>query len=300
MTEISLERGPGDRLTDIAGLSVGQAVDATARTGVTVILPERAAVMAVDVRGGAPGTRDTDALDPTCLINAFHGCALSGGSVFGLGAADGVAAWLARQGRGLPFGPVPIPVVPAAILFDMMNGGDKNWGNNPPFHRLGIEACECAGAEVEEGRVGAAFGAVAGDRKGGVGTASAVCPDGFSVAAIVAVNSFGPPMSGAGDENTIPMPKLGLIGGNTTIGLVATDLALDKAGAKRLAIMAQDGLARRLRPVHTPFDGDTVFAMATGTCEAGEPIARTLAIAGTMAADCIARAIDKGLAAAAD
>lgn len=303
MADVAVTQGARDLLTDIDGLAVGHAHDDAARTGTTVILPDPPAVMAVDVRGGGPGTRETDALDPTCLVDRFHGLVLSGGSVFGLAAADGVVGWLSERGVGLPLGPRAVPVVPSAILFDLMNGGDKAWGQTPPYRALGRAAAEAAGGgDVALGRVGAAFGATAGDRPGGLGSASAVTADGLAVAALIAVNSFGPPTDQAGghavDPARIPLPKLGFVGANTTIGVVATNLALDKAAARRLAMMAQDGLARALRPVHTPFDGDTVFAIATGGHLPAEPLAATLTVAGAMAADCVVRAIDKGLKAA--
>lgn len=284
-----------DRITDIAGIRVGNAEDRAARTGVTVLLPDAPAVMGVDVRGGAPGTRETEALDPACLIDAFHGVVLAGGSVFGLAAADGAAAWLSARGVGLPFGPHPIPVLPAAILFDLMNGGDKAWGDRPPYHDLGRRAAAAAATDFACGPHGAGCGAVAGDRAGGLGTAALTAAAGYSVGALVAVNAFGPPLDA--DLRRIPLPKAGLPGGNTTIAVIATDLALDKAGCRRLAIMAHDGLARSLRPVHTPFDGDTVFAMATGARPLPEPAALHLAIAGAMAADALARAVEKAIAA---
>ncbi|GER06081.1 peptidase S58 [Kordiimonadales bacterium JCM 17843] len=253
-------------------------------------------MMGVDVRGGAPGTRDTDALDPTCLVNGFHGLVLSGGSVFGLGAVDGVVSWLSERGRGLSLGACIVPVVPGAILFDLANGGDKNWGALPPYRALGIKACEAASRTIEEGAMGAGFGALAGDRRGGLGTAALRSASGFHVGALVAVNSYGPPMDDQFDR--IPLPKEGLVGANTTIAAIATDLALDKAGCRRLAIMAQDGLARSLRPIHTPYDGDTVFALSTGAISPPEPFSRSLLVAGAMAADALARAVGKALAAA--
>ena len=304
--EITLKPGPNDLITDVAGIQVGQAEDEGAATGVTVILPDRPVVMGVDVRGGAPGTRETDALDPTCLVAEFHGLVLAGGSVFGLGAADAVVNWLSERGTGLELGPRAIPVVPAAILFDLANGGDKGWGSNPPYPGLAREACEAAGKSFSLGRHGAGRGAIAGDQPGGIGSASYVTEDGLMVGAIVAVNSFGEAGGDEGGTDRIRFPKAGLVGANTTIGAIATNLDLDKAGARRLAIMAHDGLARAIRPLHTPFDGDSIFAMATGKWMAtgdkkveGLPAQdQAIALAGAMAANAIERAVEKALAAA--
>ncbi|MCJ9428223.1 P1 family peptidase [Kordiimonas marina] len=298
MVTISAKPGPSDSFTDIDGLRVGQAHDAAVRTGVTVILPDAPVAMGVDVRGGGPGTRDTDALDPTCLVDKVHGLVLSGGSVFGLAAADGVAAALSERGIGLPLGPRAVPVVPSAILFDLMNGGDKDWGTEPPYRRLGVQALDAVSVDVTEGAAGAGYGARAGGRAGGIGTASLVTDDGLMVAAIVAVNSFGAVMDGTPEHGTVDLPKLGLVGANTTIGAVATNLTLDKAACTRLAIMAQDGFARAIRPIHTPFDGDTIFAMSTGAKPLDGPLAPVMAVLGTLSADCMVRAIGKAVKAA--
>lgn len=300
MLEIKLERGRDDLITDVEGISVGQAEDEKAATGVTVLLPDSPVVMGVDVRGGAPGTRETDALDPTCLVTETHGLVLSGGSVFGLGAADAVVSWLSEKGVGLEIGPKPIPVVPAAILFDLANGGDKDWGNNPPYAALARKACEQAGKSFALGRHGAGYGAMAGDVAGGIGSASYCNKDGLIVGAIVAVNSFGEVTGDAGKTDIIRFPKSGIVGANTTIGAIATNLNLDKAGARRLAIMAHDGLARSIRPLHTPFDGDSIFVMATGERKIEGMPARTIALAGAMAANCIERAVGKALTATRD
>jgi len=294
MVKVVAKPGATDSFTDVVGLKVGQAHDDQVYSGVTVIVPDAPISMGVDVRGGGPGTRDTDALDPTCLVDKVHALVLSGGSVFGLAAADGVSAVLSQQGTGLPFGPRAIPVVPSAILFDLMNGGDKDWGFEPPYRALGIEALDNLSTIVAHGRVGAGYGAKAGAVEGGIASASLVTPDGIVVTAIVAVNSFGV-ADGEVEHGVVDMPKIGFVGTNTTIGAVATNLALDKAGCTRLAMMAQDGYARRIRPIHTPFDGDTVFAMATGEKAVEGELAPTLALAGTLAADCVARAIEKAV-----
>ena len=292
--------GPKNSLCDVGGIQVGHASDAAVRTGVTVIIPDEPVVMAADVRGGGPGTRDTDACDPANFVSDFHGTVLAGGSVFGLAAADTVACVLSEQGVGLPLPPRPVPVVPSAILYDLANGGDKNWGDVPPYQALAKAAMADLSHSPARGPVGAGTGAVAGDRAGGTGMASLVTGDGLVVAALIIVNSFGLPLPAAGGPDlaagAIDLPKLGLIGTNTTIGLVATNLALDKAQAKRVAMMAQDGLARTLRPVHTPFDGDTIFVMATGKHPLAEPAASHIAVAGTLAADCVAEAVRDALA----
>ncbi|TNE67089.1 MAG: peptidase S58 family protein [Alphaproteobacteria bacterium] len=295
MATVSAKPGATDSFLDIAGIRVGQAHDANVRTGVTVVVPDSPVAMGVDVRGGGPGTRDTDALDPTCLVDKLHGLVLSGGSVFGLAAADGVVAAMSARGIGMPLGPCTVPVVPSAILFDLMNGGDKDWGTEPPYRRLGIEAFENLATPIAEGAAGAGYGARAGGRAGGIGTASLVTDDGLAVAALVAVNCFGVVMDGKPTHGVVELPKVGLVGANTTIGAVATNLDLDKAGCRRLAIMAQDGYARAIRPIHTPFDGDTVFAMATGTRPLDGPLAPVMAVLGTLAADCVVRAIEKAL-----
>lgn len=292
--------GKTDSFTDVAGIKVGQAHDAVVNTGTTVIIPDTPIPMGVDVRGGGPGTRDTDALDPTCLVEEFHGLVLSGGSVFGLDAAGAVTAALSEKGIGFPFGPRALPVVPSAILFDLKNGGNKDWGLEAPYRRLGLEALNNLSSKVDHGRFGAGHGATAGGAQGGIASASLQTEDGIVVSAIVAVNSFGPTAHDvAMDHGIIEMPKLGFVGTNTTIGAVATNLKLDKAGCTRLAMMAQDGYARAIRPIHTPFDGDTVFAMATGEkAVSKEAMATTTAVAGTLAADCVVRAIEKAVQAA--
>ena len=299
MTQVNAVSGKSDSILDVGGLKVGSAHDEKALTGTTVIIPDQPVAMGVDVRGGGPGTRDTEALDPTCLVQKVHGLVLSGGSVFGLAAADGVISHLSEKGVGLPISPVTVPVVPSAILFDLANGGDKNWGGIPPYRDLGLAAANAAGAPVENGCFGAGFGARAGAKRGGLGTASFVLPDGRAVGAIVAVNSFGASMT---EEDTrlghVELPKVGFVGANTTIAAVATNVALDKAGCKRLAMMAQDGFARALRPIHTPFDGDTVFAMSTGKMTPEEDAGVAMAVLGTLAADCLVRAIGKAVDAA--
>jgi L-aminopeptidase/D-esterase-like protein len=306
--------GPLNLITDVAGLKVGNAEDPAARTGVTVLLPDAACVAGVDVRGGAPGTRETDLLRPDCRVERIDAIAFAGGSAFGLAAADGVVEWLRRAGRGFPIAGLRVPLVPGAIIFDFPVGGARDWPDGPPYWRLGLEAAGNAAIEFTLGNVGAGLGARAGGLKGGLGSASAVATDGLTVGALAVVNAVGSaamlggtlwawdleqagemgrqrPPAAAPAAGTAPT---GAPGANTTLAVVATDLALDKAAATRLAIMAHDGLARALRPSHTPSDGDTVFALATGR-RARTVEAELLGRAGAMAADCLARAIARGI-----
>lgn len=313
--------GPGNLISDVDGIRVGNAEDHRVGTGVTVVLPDRPATAAVDVRGGAPGTRETDALDPTCLVERVDAVVLSGGSAFGLEAASGAMAWLRERGRGFAVGDARVPVVPAAILFDLLNGGDKEWGATPPYRRLARAACDAAAAGFPLGNVGAGVGAVAGNLKGGLGSASSVTPDGLRVGALAAANPYGsavmpgsdafwawpfeqggefgggrPDGSLAGEDFEVSGGPGAGAGANTTIAVVATNASLDVAQALRVAIMAHDGIARAVRPAHTPFDGDTVFALATG--DGPHEGAARVAEIGMKAADCLSRAIARGVYAA--
>ena len=318
--------GPRNLITDIDGIRVGNAHDATARTGTTVVLPDRRAVAAVDVRGGAPGTRETDALDPTGLVDAVDAVVLSGGSAFGLDAAAGAVAWLAGKGRGYPVHGTRVPIVPAAILFDLSNGGDKGWATDPPYRRFGADACAAAAADFALGNQGAGYGAKAGPLKGGLGSVSAIDEEaGLSVGALIAANPVGSavmpgqdclwawmlerdgelggqpvPSGPAPAELDLAAPEPGDAGAaaNTVIGVVATSADLGKAEALRVAIAAQDGIARAVRPSHTPFDGDTIFVLATGAMPLPEPRPAALARLGAMAADAVARALARGVYAA--
>lgn len=323
-----LRAGPRNLITDVDGLVVGNAEDETLRSGVSVVLCETPSVASVDVRGGAPGTRETDLLEPSCWVDRVDAICLSGGSAFGLSAADGVMRWLREQGRGVAIGDIVVPIVPAAILFDLLNGGDKRW-DWPPYRELGYRASGRASRDFALGNAGAGMGAKAGNLKGGLGSASAIDPQsGLQVGALVAVNARGYTTMGdmphfwawaleQGDEfGGLGAPPHGVglsvsharadLGhdpadsvrhdprANTTIAVVATNARLDKASAQRLAVMAQDGLARAIRPVHTPQDGDTVFAIATGRHDIGaDPLA--LGELGTLAADCLARAVARGV-----
>jgi len=292
-------------------------------TGVTVLFAAERGVGAADVRGGAPGTRETEALLPEGLNVGVDAIVLAGGSVYGLDAAGAVTNWLAQTGRGfrLAGAPMVAPIVPAAILFDLTNGGNKNWGKEPPFRKLAVKACESAGAAFKLGNAGAGYGGRAGAYKGGLGSASAVTDDGIAVGALVAVNSFGSPvipgtstlwawpfeqndeMGRQAPARGVPVP-MGLpddvkrppqLGGNTTIAIVAVNAILTPAQAKRVAIMAQDGLARSLRPVHTPLDGDSVFVVATGERPLADPAPLDLTVLGSLAADCLARAVGRAV-----
>ncbi len=315
--------GPRNLITDVDGLRVGNAQLDDAWTGTTVVLPDEDAVTAADVRGGAPGTHEINALDPTCSVEAIQAIVLSGGSAFGLDAASGVSSWLLNEGRGVQVGSATIPVVPAAILIDLLNGGDKDWGDVPPYRELAIRACDAAGTDFQLGNVGAGMGATAGLLKGGLGSASALSDEGEQVGALMAVNPWGSvvmpgtdafwawpwevdgefggarPTPEASAGNLDYKPKAMQFGpANTTIGVVATNVALTKAQALRIAIMAHDGIARAIRPVHTPFDGDTIFVLSTARQDLPDPVPLSLARLGMMAADCVARAIARGVYAA--
>jgi L-aminopeptidase/D-esterase-like protein len=318
------EPGPRNLITDVPGLLVGQAQDEAGITGTTVVLCEMPAVAAVDVRGGAPGSRDTELLDPAALVQRVDAIVLSGGSAFGLDAAGGVMEGLAAAGRGFAVRDVRVPIVPAAILFDLGFAGRRKWSGEPPYRRLGREALAQAGQDFRLGNAGAGLGAKAGRLKGGIGSASLRLGDEAIVGALVAVNSWGSvvrPDCGrlwaaeqalAGEIGPQPALPAGLLdaddfsacaaaaaGANTTIAVVATNAALDKSGCRRLAIMAQDGLAQAIRPAHTPFDGDTVFALAVGPGdERGMVDPAMLARLGSAAASCLARAIMRAVMAA--
>ncbi|MEL7491864.1 MAG: P1 family peptidase [Pseudomonadota bacterium] len=315
--------GPKNDITDVPGVKVGQAHDRAVKTGVTIVMPDKPAICACDVRGGGPGTRETDLLAPSTLVDTADAVVLSGGSSYGLGAADAAAAWLGARGRGFQLVPAPgtppSPIVPAAILYDLANGGDKAWGENPPYADLARAACEQIGGAVEQGAAGAGFGAGAGDGPGGIGSASYVTGDGIAVGALIAVNSFGSvKMPGSDVFWAWPFEEGNEFGGrrpapdwrpaadlppdtklaaparaNTTIGVIAVAADLTQADAQRLAIMAQDGLARAIRPIHGPTDGDALFVLATGGAPCADPL--TLTRLGLLAADCAARAVARGV-----
>ncbi|MFZ5584342.1 MAG: P1 family peptidase [Thermodesulfobacteriota bacterium] len=313
--------GPHNDLTDVAGLLVGHHSDLASVSGCTAVIAPQGAVAGVDVRGSAPGTRETDLLAPQNLVQRVNAVLLCGGSVYGLAAADGALRWLAAKGWGFPLerGEVA-PIVPAACLFDLGRGP----GYAPPVSAAwGQSACAAAGdGPVAQGLAGAGVGAVSGGIKGGLGSASLVMDNGLTAAALVAVNSLGGivnPATGLAWELglevggefgpaarrpvKLPPPPGGQPAANTTIAVVATDATLDKAQAMKMAQMAQDGLARAIRPAHTMFDGDTVFCLAT--CRRplpqaegffSAPQAPALNELGQALADCLSRAIVKAVA----
>jgi D-aminopeptidase len=306
----------------VSGLRVGNAHDVKIRSGVSVILPDSSATAAVDVRGGGPGTRETDALALTGTVDEVHGLVLSGGSAFGLAAADGVQRWLAARQRGYQVGTACIPIVPQAILFDLMNGGDKSWSTDPatpsPYTRLALEACDAAAEAFDIGSVGAGYGATTANLKGGLGSASLRLSSGYTVGALVAVNALGSAtigdgahfwaamferdaeFGGRGLPVPLPAPVIepmlkGASVQNTTIAIVATDAPLTKPQCKRLAVMAQSGLARALHPIHSPLDGDVVFAISTGACGGEMATTHDLTVLGSHAADTLSRAVARGV-----
>jgi D-aminopeptidase len=306
-------------ITDVPGVRIGNAGDEALASGVTVLIFDQPAVGSVDVRGGGPGTRETALLDPAQTVQGVDAIALSGGSAFGLDAASGVQAWLREQGRGFAVGSARVPIVPGAILFDLLNGGDKEWGRYPPYRELGYAAAAGAGVDFPIGSVGAGLGATTVNLKGGLGTASIAC-EGFTVGALAAVNAAGSVIVGDGPWFwAAPFEVDGEFGGlgmppamprtaldattkgspraSTTLAVVATDAVLTKVEAKRLAVMAQDGVARAIYPVHTPLDGDIVFAVSTGIKPLGDSLLGLTAL-GTAAANCMARAVARGVHAA--
>ncbi|KMY67279.1 peptidase S58 [Desulfocarbo indianensis] len=316
--------GAKNAITDVQGLLVGHYSDAQAASGVTVVICPEGAVAGVDVRGSAPGTRETDLMDPSNLVEKAQAVVLTGGSVYGLATVDGVVTWLREKGWGFPLenGQVA-PIVPAAALFDLGRGVEEYIPPiGPPWGRLACEAASRGAPAL--GSAGAGTGALAGGIKGGLGTASEVLASGLTVAALVAVNSLGSvldPASGlfwearlelnnelgpAGRRPvTLPAPQEPRAAGNTTIGLVATDAKLSKSQARKLAQMAHDGLARAIRPAHTMFDGDTIFCLATGQRDLPDtpgffaaPQAQAINELGRAAADCFCRAVMRGVAAA--
>lgn len=331
---MNAQAGKRNSLTDVAGLLVGQqhvidadaALGTGAATGTTVVYAPNGAVAAVDVRGAGPGTRETDLLDPSNTVRQANAILLSGGSAYGLAAADGVMRWLEEQGQGIPMDPTDasrvVPIVPGAVIFDLPVGA---WDIRPTAD-FGYRAAAAAALEFERGTVGAGVGARAGSIKGGIGTASVVigggAAAGATVAALVVANCAGSVIDprtglpwGVGTDgpeffglrpgtdeevaraNALPGKRMAL---NTTIGVVATDAPLGPTACKRLAVVAHDGLARAVRPAHSPFDGDTLFALATGTWAPPEgsalppafpPDVQLIDQLGTAAALCVERAI---------
>ena len=310
-------------LTDIAGVRVGHADDAGLASGTTAVIFDQPFIAAMDVRGGGPGTREGALLDLANTVEKIDAVVLSGGSAFGLEAGGGVQAWLAEQGRGFNVRGAIVPIVPGAICFDLLNGGNKNWGRFAPYRELGFAAAAAASTSFALGSVGAGLGASTANLKGGLGSASARTRDGVKVAALAVVNAVGTVTVGDGpwfwaapfeidDEYggrglpasfTPDMLKMRIKGGptateaeSTTLAVVVTDAALTKTQARRLAMIAQTGFARAIYPVHAPMDGDVVFAVSTGARTIDPLIGLTEL--GMIAANVTARAIARGVHAA--
>ena len=304
-------------ITDVAGVRVGHAGDARLASGATVVLFDQPAVAAADMGGGGPGTRESALLDPAMTVERIDAIAISGGSAFGLDTASGVQAWLVEQDRGFAIRTALVPIVPGAVLFDLLNGGDKKWGRYPPYRELGYQAAAAAAPDFALGSVGAGLGATTVNLKGGLGSASARTSSGVTVGALAAVNAVGSVVVGDGpwfwaapyeldgefggrgmpaqvSKSALTFRGKGGPGENTTPVIVVTDAALTKAQTRRLAVMAQDGLARAIRPVHTPLDGDIVFAAATGARPLADPVF-ALSELGALAADVVARAIARAI-----
>ncbi|MCZ0960181.1 P1 family peptidase [Paracoccus benzoatiresistens] len=314
-----MKAGRLNLITDVAGLRVGNATDRRLASGVTVLAADHPLAAAVHVMGGAPGTRETDLLAPDKLVAQVDALVLSGGSAFGLAACDGVMAGLRAAGRGFQVGAARVPIVPGAIVFDLLNGGDKDWADNP-YPALGRAAFDAAATDFAIGTTGAGTGAMTANLKGGLGSASAVLANGLTVGALVVVNALGQAtvgetrhfwaapwelgaefgglgLPGAFPAGHEPAPAKRL-GEATTIAILATDAALDKPALQRLAVAAHDGMARALVPSHTPFDGDLVFAVSTGARPLTDPATDPFLL-GHAAASCLARAVARGVHAAA-
>ena len=321
---MTFRAGPRNLITDVTGLLVGNTQDDRLKSGVTAVLCDPPAVAAVQVLGGSPGTRETDLLEPHNTVDTVNAIVLSGGSAFGLDAASGVQAALRERGVGFAVRDMHIPIVPAAILFDLHNGGDKDWGRYPPYRELGYAAVAAATLDFAIGTYGAGAGALTAGLKGGLGSASTILANGVTVGALVAVNPTGSVTVGETAHFwAAPFELDGEFGGlgfpspfppdaqrvklkfrdamsaiqNTTIAVIATDAVLTAAGAKRLAIAAHDGFTRAIWPAHTEVDGDLVFALATGA--SGIAVRPEEAIdLGAAAGATMARAIARGVYAA--
>ena len=304
-------------ITDVPGLAVGNAHDLKLGSGVTALIFDTPAAASIAIHGGAPGVRDTALLEPDMTVGAVDALVLSGGSAFGLDAMGGVQAHLREQGRGFDVGGMKVPIVPGAILFDLLNGGDKNWGRVPPYWELGYAAARRAAPDFELGTAGAGAGATTANFKGGLGSTSQITSGGFRVGALVAVNAVGSAVIGDGPQfwagivehgsefgglgqpvrlfhDDLLLRMKGTAPQNTTIAIVACDATLSKAELKRLAVMAHDGMARALRPAHATMDGDLVFAAATA--QQSRPVTpRALTEIGLAFADCLARAIARAV-----
>ena len=310
--------GTNNLITDVPGIQVGNSHDTELRSGVTVIIPDSACVASIDIRGGGTGTRDTELLSPDGTVEKVDGIVLSGGSAFGLDAAGGVMHHLQNLNRGLPIKEVRVPIVPQAILFDLLNGGDKSWSDVAPYWQLGYDAAFNLKKEFKLGNNGAGYGAVAGNIKGGLGSASIYIPNlDITIGAIAAVNPAGSvliPGSEAFfawdmelgnefggmeapenfDKSMVEIPKHSSLHENTTLAVVATDANLTKPETRRLAMIAQNGVSRAIRPSSTPLDGDIVFAISTGKQDIKEKV-RNLGTLGAHASNCLARSIARAV-----
>jgi L-aminopeptidase/D-esterase-like protein len=320
---MAFRAGPKNLITDVRGISVGNSADDRIKTGTTVVVCENPTIASFQVLGGAPGTRETDLLEPHNSVETINAIVLSGGSAFGLDAASGAQAALREAGIGFDVRGIRIPIVPTAILFDLENGGSKDWGRYPPYRELGYAAMQAASADFAIGTAGAGVGALTSGLKGGLGSASTRLANGITVGALVAVNATGTATMGSSrnfwaapfeldDEfGGLGLPAVipadvqdvrlkfrgGMPAANTTIGVIATDARITKAEAKRLAISAHDGFARALWPAHTPVDGDLVFSLATGASDA-ELDKEAAIVLHAAAAATMARAIARGVFAA--
>ncbi len=315
---MNINTGPKNLITDVKGLVVGNASDENLKSGSTVLTAGKPFYASVDVRGGAPGTRETDLLAPDKLVDAIDAIVLSGGSAFGLDAASGVMDELHRAGRGFAVGDVKVPLVSGAIVFDLLNGGDKKWQSNP-YSALGQQAYHAADVEFALGTHGAGVGATTANLKGGLGSASVVMPNGATVGALVVVNARGSVITsdsgnfwaaafevegefggrGCDAKPATHLTDTGLsdeTGANTTIAIVATDAPLVSSQLKRLATVSHDGIARAIVPAHTLFDGDLVFAVSTGDANHSARVTPAEeASLGHAAALCLSRAIARGV-----
>ena len=315
-----MRQGPRNLITDVKGLYVGNAQDHAVKSGTTVLVGDKPFIASVDVMGGSPGSRETELLAPDKMVEGVDALVLSGGSAFGLDAAAGVMDELRKRGRGFRVESATVPIVPGAIIFDLLNGGDKNWAENP-YRALGARALADAGQDFALGTAGAGTGALTANLKGGLGSASIVLPSGHTIGALVAANPTGsvtmgdhPNFWAAPYEIDGEFGNLGPYTGalsfaqtarskrdalmspiaNTTIAIVATDAVLTKAQTKRLAVAAQDGIARGASPSHTPVDGDLVFAVSTCQVPLEDPILNAIHL-GHAAAVCLARAMARAI-----
>lgn len=313
-----MRAGLRNLITDVPGVRVGNAENHHVKTGCSVVLADQSFTAAVSVMGGSPGTRETDLLAPDKVVQQVDALVLSGGSVYGLDAVGGVVDGLRQMGRGFAVHDLHVPIVPGAILFDLINGGDKNWDQNP-YPALGRAALANADVDFQIGSAGAGFGATSYQLKGGLGSASAVMDTGVTVGALVGVNPLGSTIVGeTGQFWAAPWELDGEFGGRgvaqafpathepqpgkkfreaTTIAIIATDAKLTQAQCLRVATAAQDGMARAIVPSHTPFDGDLVFVMSTGQRELADPM-NDIYTLGHVAATVLARAIARGVYAA--